>query len=60
MGLASVKDFKTPSGKVVCAWVDEGLSFQDDVACEVTKAFPRPDPEGGHGFFLSPSRWRSF
>lgn len=39
LGASSVRYFETPSGKIVCAWVEESLSFQDDVVCEVRTAF---------------------
>ncbi len=39
--------FKTPSGKVLCAWVEEGMSDLDDVVCEVTTGLKPPIPKNG-------------
>jgi hypothetical protein len=52
LALSSVSYFKTPSGKIVCAWVSESLSFQNDVFCYVTSglkpAIPKSDSCGKH------------
>jgi hypothetical protein len=44
LGLANVVYFKTPSGKIVCAWVEESLSTQDAVFCEATTGLKPPIP----------------
>ncbi len=49
LGLANETFFKTPYGKIVCIWVEEGLSFQDDVVCEVTTGLRPPIPKSGPG-----------
>ncbi len=42
-----MKYFRTPSGKVVCGWVEESLSFQNDVYCEITTGLRPPIPKRG-------------